>query len=158
MGRRRNEKRHGKFAPKAGQAHHHVPDTQGRLIATHPTRSHACNNISSPPQLSSFHACMQPHQTSAALPPSPPSWSRRPVSSPTRPLLALAVGPAVRILDYSQGAAEAQPLLSDGLAAGHTATVRLVLFSPDGSMLLTACDQRLVRLWDTTTWLCIATW
>ena len=109
-----------------------------------------------------FLPCMQPVRRQlhcpGSLAPAPSLTVSSPCLPPTRPLLALAVGPAVRILDYSQGAAETQPLLSDGLTAGHTATVRLVLFSPDGSMLLTACDQRLVRLWDTTTWLCITTW
>lgn len=81
-----------------------------------------------------------------------------------RPLLAFSVGPYVRIHDgspsYSASSSSSSLALSlatEGLQ-GHKAVVRLVLFSPDGTLLMTACDERMVRLWEVQGWNCVASW
>ncbi len=58
----------------------------------------------------------------------------------------------------SSSAAAAAP--EGGAAAGeHPGVVRVLTFSPlDGAWLMTASDDKLVRLWDTYTWRCAAAW
>jgi WD40 repeat protein len=39
----------------------------------------------------------------------------------------------------------------------HSQPVRALAFSDDGGLLLTAGDDKLVKLWDTATWQCVRT-
>ena len=82
---------------------------------------------------------------------------------PTRPLIVFAVGTSVRVLDRSGdgsscGASSALPALTTDGLSGHAADVRVVAFSPDGNLLMTACDDRIVRLWDVPSWKCVLSW
>ncbi len=71
-------------------------------------------------------------------------------------VVALAVGPVIKILDLAHASS---PCAVHALEAQHpTAAVRVVQFSPDGKLLLTASDEKVVRLWDTDSWKCIASW
>lgn len=39
----------------------------------------------------------------------------------------------------------------------HTRPIRVLAFSANGALLLTAADDKLVKLWDTKTWACVNT-
>ncbi len=53
----------------------------------------------------------------------------------------------VTVWDFATGA-DAEPRR----LRGHMSSVRSVGWSPDGTRLLTAGDDRTVRIWDTDTW------
>jgi WD40 repeat protein len=38
------------------------------------------------------------------------------------------------------------------------ASVRLLHFDPEGTLLLTGSDDRMIALWDTSSWQCLANW
>jgi WD40 repeat protein len=83
----------------------------------------------------------------------PDPMSRYIAAHPLKEMVAVAVGPCVRIVDCASGSSP----VADGLQ-GHTGAVRLVQFSPDGKLLMTAGDERAVRVWDTVSWQCVASW
>lgn len=69
--------------------------------------------------------------------------------SPGQKLIATAFGTTVRIWDSRSETAIA--LECDG-SEGLPSLVRALAFSPDGATLLTASDDKLVRLWSTDGW------
>lgn len=73
--------------------------------------------------------------------------------------VAIAIGPHVRILEGEDHSfASIRSLIApDGLPL-HSACIRATQFSPDGKLLMTACDDRTIRLWNISSLTCIARW
>ncbi|GAX84576.1 hypothetical protein CEUSTIGMA_g11997.t1 [Chlamydomonas eustigma] len=90
----------------------------------------------------------------------PDSLVRLIVSHPTLPnLIAVAIGPTVRISDCSAQTGEVTYLPKVGSSDNSaTASVRILQFSLEGTLLLTGSDDRMIALWDTITWKCLANW
>ncbi|GBF99623.1 tRNA (guanine-N(7)-)-methyltransferase non-catalytic subunit [Raphidocelis subcapitata] len=64
--------------------------------------------------------------------------------------VAVAVGNSFRVLDWSTGA----ELCSN---TDHQRPIRALAFSADGGLLLTAGDDKQVKLWATASWTCVKT-
>ena len=65
-------------------------------------------------------------------------------------MLALLVAAGAVVAPGSSGAAQPQLLL--GLeTGGHMALIRAVLFTPDGRQLISAADDKVIRIWDVAT-------
>ena len=87
----------------------------------------------------------------------PDAMKRMAASSSNR--FAIAIGPHVRVIESeNQRFTSIRSLVKpDGLPL-HSACIRATQFSPDGNLLMTACDDRIIRLWDVSSWTCIARW
>eukprot|EP00798_Chlamydomonas_sp_ICE-L_P016483 gene16483-22705_t len=76
---------------------------------------------------------------------------------PSTQMLALAVGPKVRMVNYG----DQQKVLSPENESfpGHgSSDLRVCEFNADGSRLVTGGDDKMLRLWDTATWKCLGQW
>lgn len=75
---------------------------------------------------------------------------------PTQESVAAAVGPDLRIFDLRQNSAVS---LKDDSSVGslHKDSIRVVRYGANGKLLVSAGDDKLVKVWSTESWHCITT-
>ena len=89
----------------------------------------------------------------------PDPLTRAVAAHPSQQQAALAVGTCVRIVDVDDGKMRSLDVVAtDGGSDKAAGAVRVVQFSPDGKLLMTAGDDRIVKLWDATSWEVLASW
>ncbi|GAQ84245.1 WD repeat containing protein [Klebsormidium nitens] len=71
---------------------------------------------------------------------------------PHAPIVVVAIGAALRVLNYETGEAL---LLSDAtIPRRHREAIRAIAFHPSGALFASGGDDKLVKVWDTATWTC----
>lgn len=75
---------------------------------------------------------------------------------PNRTVVVVAIGAALRVFDTSSQ----QPVrLTDATTPGrHGDVVRAIAFDSSGRLFASAGDDKLVKVWDATSWACMRTW
>ncbi|PON55236.1 Guanine nucleotide-binding protein, beta subunit [Parasponia andersonii] len=75
---------------------------------------------------------------------------------PTQESVAVAVGSELRVFDLRQGGAIS---LEDDSSSGslHKDSIRAIRYGANGKLLVSAGDDKLVKIWSTESWRCITT-
>lgn len=73
---------------------------------------------------------------------------------PNQNSVAVAVGSDLRIFDLRGG--RGVSLVDDSAQPFHKDSIRAIRYSPNGKLLVSAADDKLVKIWSTDSWRCIS--